>query len=100
MPAHQTQQNALYAPQYFNHHPAMMKIDRSHHGRQAHAQPDKINVSQTKTALHRTRLRVLDRKHFSVLFFYKPYRQPAPLLGLCEKTQTEKIEKNFSVFQF
>ncbi|PQY62179.1 hypothetical protein BS419_09525 [Cronobacter sakazakii] len=56
--------------------------------------------SQTKTALHRTRLQVLDRKNFSVLFFYKRYRQPAPPLGLCVKTQNEKIEKNFTFFQF
>ncbi|EPN1930840.1 hypothetical protein ACTV70_002385 [Cronobacter dublinensis] len=33
--------------------------------------PHKIKRSQTKTALHRTRLQVLDRKNFSVLFFYK-----------------------------
>ncbi|KAB0855663.1 hypothetical protein FZI13_13175 [Cronobacter sakazakii] len=56
--------------------------------------------SQTKTALHRTRLQVLDRKNFSVLFFYKRYRQPAPPLGFCVKTQNEKIEKNFTFFQF
>ncbi|ELY4704074.1 hypothetical protein SM032_000251 [Cronobacter sakazakii] len=55
--------------------------------------------SQTKTALHRTRLQVLDRKNFSVLFFYKRYRQTAPALGLCQKSETEKMEKNFSVFQ-
>jgi len=53
----------------------------------------------TKTALHRTRLRVLDRENFSVLFFYKPIRQPAPPLAFCEKVQTEKIEKDFSFFQ-
>ncbi|WP_373963122.1 hypothetical protein [Kosakonia sacchari] len=58
-----------------------------------------MNVSQTKTALHRTRLRVLDRENFSVLFFYKTYSQTAPLLAACGKTKTEKIEKNFSVFQ-
>ncbi|MGP2689018.1 hypothetical protein ACTVNK_11085 [Serratia nevei] len=54
----------------------------------------------TKTALHRTRLRNLDREIFSVLIFYKTSRRAAPRLGLCEQTQTEKIEKNFSVFQF
>ncbi|EGT5206887.1 hypothetical protein AGJ24_11525 [Cronobacter sakazakii] len=42
----------------------------------------------------------MDRKIFSVLFFYKRYRQPAPPLGLCVKTQNEKIEKNFTFFQF
>ncbi|WP_370612688.1 hypothetical protein [Citrobacter portucalensis] len=59
---------------------------------------DKRNTSQTKTALHRTRLRFLDRYNFSVLFFYKPDCQHAPLLAVCRKTKTEKIEKNFSVF--
>ncbi|HCM7348705.1 TPA: hypothetical protein N3292_002293 [Klebsiella pneumoniae] len=54
----------------------------------------------TKTALHRTRLRFLDHKIFSVLFFYKPDRQPAPLLAALRKIRTEKIEKNFSVFHF
>lgn len=63
-------------------------------------EPDKINASETKTALHRTRLPFLDLKVFSVSDFYKRHRQPAPLLGLCGKTQTEKIEKDFSVFQF
>ncbi|EOC5803401.1 hypothetical protein [Cronobacter dublinensis] len=37
----------------------------------AQPQTHKIKRSQTKTALHRTRLQVLDRKIFSVLFFYK-----------------------------
>ncbi|WP_395266283.1 hypothetical protein V1605_10560 [Enterobacter soli] len=100
MPAHQTQQNALYATQYPSDHSAMMQTDRSHHDRQAYAQPDKINVSQTKTALHRTRLRFLDHKIFSVLIFYKPDRQTAPVLEALRKTRTEKIEKNFSVFHF
>ncbi|HBR91131.1 MAG TPA: hypothetical protein DEA77_05450 [Acinetobacter nosocomialis] len=58
------------------------------------------NLLKTKIALHRTRLRVLDHKNFSVLFFYKPDRQPAPVLAVCRKTKTEKIEKNFSIFQF
>ena len=61
---------------------------------------DKINLSMTKTALHRTRLRVLDRKNFSVGFFFKTYRQPAPLLAALRRLETEKIEKNFSIFQF
>ncbi|OAY19476.1 hypothetical protein AXY04_00735 [Enterobacter asburiae] len=51
-------------------------------------------------ALHRTRLRFLDHKNFSVLFFYKPDRQTAPLLAALRKTSTEKIEKNFSIFHF
>ncbi|MFN1230439.1 hypothetical protein ACKY79_07615 [Enterobacter hormaechei] len=54
----------------------------------------------TKMALHRTRLRFLDHKNFSVLFFYKPDRQTAPVLAALRKTRTEKIEKNFSVFHF
>jgi len=49
----------------------------------AQPQPDKINVSPTKTALHRTRLRVLHHKNFSVLFFCKPMRQSASLLAFC-----------------
>jgi len=56
-------------------------------------------VSQTKTALHRTRLRFLDRRNFSVLFFYKPDRQSAPRLATWQKNKTEMIEKNFTVFQ-
>ncbi|MEQ0266054.1 hypothetical protein ABLV66_15210 [Klebsiella sp. CN_Kp073] len=54
----------------------------------------------TKTALHRTRLRFLDHKNFSVLFFYKPERHTAPVLAAYKKSKTEKIEKNFSVFHF
>ncbi|EAB0245595.1 hypothetical protein FAD33_13045 [Salmonella enterica subsp. enterica serovar Saintpaul] len=61
---------------------------------------DKRNTSQTKTALHRTRLRFLDRKNFSVGFFFKSYRQPAPVLAVLRSMETEKIERNFSVFQF
>jgi len=56
-------------------------------------------VWQTKTALHRTRLRFLDRRNFSVLFFYKPDRQSAPRLAATLKTRTENIEKNFIIFQ-
>lgn len=78
---------------------ATVKIDRTHSGALRAPQHGKINLPQTKIALHRTRLRFLDRKNFSVLFFYKPDRQPAPLLAVCRKTRTEKIEKNFSVFQ-
>ncbi|ORM69135.1 hypothetical protein [Pantoea rwandensis] len=66
----------------------------------AASQPGKIIASLTKTALHRTRLRDLHRKNFSVLFFYKPMRQPALLLLFCESSPTEIIEKNFSDFQF
>ncbi|EGT5660470.1 hypothetical protein AGJ34_07190 [Cronobacter dublinensis subsp. dublinensis] len=54
----------------------------------------------TEIALHRTRLRVLDHKFFSVLSFYRRYRQPAPLPGWRARKQTEKVERNFTVFQF
>ncbi|AOF13608.1 hypothetical protein BED35_03235 [Yersinia enterocolitica] len=54
----------------------------------------------TETALHRTRLHTLRYKVFSVLNSYKTSRQPAPWLGLCGNSPTEKIEKNYSVFQF
>ncbi|ECG0705716.1 hypothetical protein DL122_08445 [Salmonella enterica subsp. salamae] len=59
-----------------------------------------MNLSQTKTALHRTRLRFLDYKNFSVGFFFKSYRQPAPVLAVLRRLETEKIERNFSNFQF
>ncbi|WP_225318226.1 hypothetical protein [Cronobacter muytjensii] len=62
--------------------------------------PHKIKRSQTKTALHRTRLQVLDRKIFSVLFFYKRHGQTAPALAHCQKSETEMIENNFGVFHF
>jgi len=39
--------------------------------------PGKIIAPQKKSALHRTRLRVLHHKNFSVLFFYKPDRRAA-----------------------
>jgi hypothetical protein len=42
----------------------------------------------------------LDQVIFSVLFFYKPDRQTAPVLAACANLQTEKIEKDFSSFQF
>ncbi|HGU6624290.1 TPA: hypothetical protein ACNAIP_004531 [Citrobacter amalonaticus] len=90
-------------PQHFRQHinPTATYIkDRAHGAALAQRYTDKINLSQTKTALHRTRLRFLDLEIFSVLFFYKPDRQTAPPLAACRKTQTEKIEKNFSTFQF
>jgi len=71
-----------------------------HPGRLAQPYPNKIKTPQTKTALHRTRLRFLDRVIFSVLFFFKTDRQTAPVLAVCWSSQTEKFEKNFSVFQF
>lgn len=62
-------------------------------------QRHEITEEVTKTALHRTRLRFLDHKIFSVLFFFKSDRQTAPVLAALRKTRTEKIEKNFSFFQ-
>jgi len=59
-----------------------------------------INVTPTETALHRTRLRNLDQEIISVLIFFKPPRQAALCLGLYEQSKTEKIEKNFMLFQF
>ncbi|OAZ33676.1 hypothetical protein A1J85_03775 [Klebsiella aerogenes] len=81
------------------HSTATCKTDRAHSRALAAREPDKINLSVTKTALHRTRLRVLEHKNFSVLFFYKPDLQTAPVLAAYRKSKTEKIEKNFSVFQ-
>ncbi|NCF08021.1 hypothetical protein DK872_22425 [Kosakonia sp. MH5] len=42
----------------------------------------------------------MDRGNFSVLFFFKPDGQTAPRLAAYGKSQTEKIEKDFSIFQF
>ncbi|WP_096168676.1 hypothetical protein, partial [Enterobacter hormaechei] len=58
------------------------------------------NLSHTKIALHRTHLRFLDHKNFSVLFFFKPDRLAAPVLAVKPKSKTEKVEKNFSGFHF
>ncbi|KTH71094.1 hypothetical protein [Enterobacter cloacae] len=55
-------------------------------------------LSQKKIALHRTRLRLLGRISFSVLFFYKPDRQTVQGLTALRYTQTEKFETNFSFF--
>ncbi|RYM82736.1 hypothetical protein BSR02_19920 [Serratia liquefaciens] len=49
---------------------------------------------------HRTRLHGLDQEIISVLNFYKTSRRAAPRLWSWEHTQTEKIEKNFMLFQF
>jgi hypothetical protein len=53
------------------------KIDRVYNVALAAPEREKINLPPTKSALHRTRLRVLDHKNFSVLFFYKPDRATA-----------------------
>jgi len=57
-------------------------------------------VSETKTALHRTRLPFLDLKVFSVSDFYKPDRQPAPPLGLCEKPKLKRLKRISGIFSF
>ncbi|WP_235402277.1 hypothetical protein [Enterobacter quasiroggenkampii] len=79
---------------------ATLKADRTDSRALARHSMAKKNLSQTKIALHRTRLRFLDHKNFSVLFFFKPDRQTAPVLAALRKTETEKIEKNFSIFHF
>ncbi|MCS3408860.1 hypothetical protein [Serratia sp. AKBS12] len=76
------------------------KNDRQRNEPPAWHNRHEINVSATETALHRTRLRNLDHKNFSVLFFYKSPRQAAPLLGFCEQGETENVETDFSFFQF
>ncbi|MGP3160540.1 hypothetical protein [Serratia nevei] len=83
--------------------PATIPENKSEHRSSvppARQKPYEINILPMKTALHRTRLRNLDQEIFSVLIFYKTPRRVVPRLGLCEQIQTEKIEKNFSVFQF
>jgi len=62
--------------------------------------PGKIIGAQTKSALHRTRLQVLDHKNFSVLIFYKSPHRSAALLAFYQHSPTEKSERNFSTFQF
>jgi len=62
--------------------------------------PGKIIAAQTKSALHRTHLQVLNHKNFSVLFFYKRHGQTAPVLKFRRSSPTEKSEKDFSLFQF
>jgi hypothetical protein len=81
-------------------HRQWKEIDHRSSGPPAWQNRHERNVFATETALHRTRLHVLDQEIFSVLNSYKPPRQGAPCLGLYEQTQTEKIEKSFSVFQF
>jgi len=60
----------------------------------------KIIATQTKSALHRTRLQVLDHENFSVLILYKGYGQTVPVLGFFWNLPTEKSEENFSLFMF
>ncbi|WP_185022534.1 hypothetical protein [Raoultella terrigena] len=96
---HQTTQNAHDSPGNVRIPTATHQRDQTRSEALATPEADKINLSPTKSALHRTRLRFLDRKVFSVGNFYKRPRQPALLLGGCGQMQTEKNEKNFSFFQ-
>ncbi|WP_262820787.1 hypothetical protein [Enterobacter quasiroggenkampii] len=91
---------ALWRVPAFQAVSATLKADRTDSRALARHSMAKKNLSQTKIALHRTRLRFLDHKNFSVLFFFKPDRQTAPVLAALRKTETEKIEKNFSIFLF
>lgn len=74
-----------------------VKIDRTHSGTLRAPQHDKINLPQTKIALHRNRLRFLNRRNFSVLFFYKTDGQTPPVLAALRRLETEKTEKCFSI---
>ncbi|MFI2904698.1 hypothetical protein [Klebsiella aerogenes] len=76
---------------------ATRKTDRAHSRALAAREHDKINLSVTKTALHRTRLRFLDHKNFSVLFFCKPDRRPRQRWRLCGKPELKRL-KRISVF--
>lgn len=96
---HHAQQESLGAFFVSTHGTATHKIDLHDDVTLVALQADKTKPSATKSALHRTRLRVLNHKNFSVLFSYKPDRQRAPLLAALWKTKTEKSEKNFSIFQ-
>ena len=91
---------ALCRVQPFKALRATHKTDRVHSRTLARHSMAKKNLSQAKIALHRTRLRFLGHKNFSVSFFFKPDRQTAPVLASLRKTETEKIEKNFSIFQW
>ncbi|WP_447878652.1 hypothetical protein [Serratia fonticola] len=81
-------------------HRQWKEIDRCHSAPPAWQNRHERNIFATETALHRTRLHVLDQEIFSVLNSYKPPSQAALCLGLFEQSQTEKIETDFSVFQF
>jgi len=76
-----TQNVALCRVLFFSKQPQTVKIDRTRSGALKASLRDKINLPQTKIALHRTRLRFLDRKNFSVLFSFKSYRQTGPALA-------------------
>jgi len=97
---HHTPPVTLYRVHHLLISNASIKTDRPHSEALGASQHDKNNLSQTKIALHRTRLRFLDRINFSVLFFYKLSHRAAPALAASRKSQTEKIEKDFIFFQF
>ncbi|HCM9272653.1 TPA: hypothetical protein N5L20_001429 [Enterobacter kobei] len=91
---------ALCRVQPFKALRATLKTDRAHSRALARYSMAKKIFRRPKSHYTGTRLRFLDHKNFSVLFFFKPHRQTAPVLAALRKTRTEKIEKNFSVFQF
>ncbi|WP_445496363.1 hypothetical protein [Photorhabdus sp. SF281] len=86
---------------YFNRLYYLTQESNKHSGGGlSHCAYDEINGPMVKTALHCTRLHVLDQKIFSVLKSYKANSQTVPALAEWEKSQTEIIEKIFRKFQF
>jgi len=86
IPSRQKPHNALWAHGASSCHHATPQNDHACTVTLAQPHADKINVSQTKTALHRTRLRFLDHKNFSVFIFYESDSQPVPVLAALRKT--------------
>ena len=91
---------ALWRVPAFQAVSATLKADRAPSRALARHSMAKKIFRRPKSHYTGTRLRFLDHKNFSVLFFFKPHRQTAPELAALRKTRTEKIEKNFSVFHF
>ncbi|CNI14792.1 Uncharacterised protein [Yersinia frederiksenii] len=58
------------------------------------------NIIATETALHRTRLHTLPYKVFSVLFFYKPSRQPRRGWGFAAIRQLKRLKRISGIFSF
>ncbi|WP_245000574.1 hypothetical protein [Enterobacter cancerogenus] len=77
-----------------------LKTDHAHRGALAHHSTAKKIFRRSKSHYTAPACGFWIVKIFSGLFFYKPDRQPAPLLAALRKTRTEKIEKNFSIFHF
>ncbi|AZV07217.1 hypothetical protein ELK40_19580 [Enterobacter sp. N18-03635] len=91
---------ALCRVQPFKALRSTLKTDRVYSRALARHSMAKKIFRRPKSHYNRTRLRYLDHKNYSVLFFYKPDRQAAPVLAVLRNTGTEKIEKNFSFFSF